>query len=429
MRILSSPSQVALTPSVEAMDMTTPPPTIVDPALPAVEEMLGEGALGMVAAALGDTGPEVRTARPVHVTWRPGRGIEVRYLVEVSGEQGDTTLDLVAAAGRSFPEGTTLLQLDGDEKPIGIWPVEGDPFLPGLKAALSPDAVRTLLGQVGVPSAGVHLRLIAYRPGRRAVVEVRTGALRLFLKVVRPRAAEALQQRHREMVDRIPSPASHGWSEEYGIVVLGELPGQSLREALTEGRPVPGAEALRDLLHSIPEVGDGTPARSALDTALGHVPLLKAVSPQDAALIDSLAGVLEPLPRGEAEFPIHGDFHAAQVMVDASGAISGLLDLDTAGMGARVADWATMVGHLDASIALLPRHRRARVRKYVASLIAEAEREVDADLLAGHVAGVVLGLATGPFRVQMAGWPEETRRRLELSAAWARRAGLAVPES
>jgi aminoglycoside phosphotransferase len=285
--------------------------------------------------------------------------------------------------------------------------------------------VRSLLAPLGVPPASVHLRVHAYRPGRRAVVEVETAGRRLFLKVVRPRNAAALQERHRVVAGRLKSPASHGWSTEHGILVLSALPGRTLRDTLAAGAAVPAPAAVADLLCSIPDIDDGTTARSAIDTALGHAPLLTALVPADAPLIEELRRALSTVERTGDPRPIHGDFHAAQVMVE-EGVVSGLLDLDTAGLGDPVADWATLVGHLHASIELTPAATRKAVARYTADILELARSRIDGDALAAHVAAVAFGLATGPFRVQMPGWYEEMRRRLRLAALWARLAGFAI---
>ena len=96
--------------------------------------------------------------------------------------------------------------------------------------------------------------------------------------------------------------------------------------------------------------------------------------------------------------------------------MSGLLDVDTAGQRARIDDWATLLAHL----ALLERlgdpgpvaAYRARVQALVAGRLPAGE-------LAARVAGVLLGLATGPFRVQQADWAAATEARVALAEEWA----------
>ena len=57
-------------------------------------------------------------------------------------------------------------------------------------------------------------------------------------------------------------------------------------------------------------------------------------------------------------------------------------------------------------------------RAAVAAVLAHAEQRFDREQLRPRIAAAVLGLATGPFRVQVPGWAEVTRDRIELAARW-----------
>jgi hypothetical protein len=47
-----------------------------------------------------------------------------------------------------------------------------------------------------------------------------------------------------------------------------------------------------------------------------------------------------------------------------------------------------------------------------------AEEDSDPAQVRLSAAAVIVGLATGPFRVQQPSWPEQTRRRIDLAEAW-----------
>ena len=113
---------------------------------------------------------------------------------------------------------------------------------------------------------------------------------------------------------------------------------------------------------------------------------------------------------------MHGDFYESQLLVDA-GTVVGLLDVDTAGRGARIDDWATMLAHLVLLEHVLP--RPGTVVRYRRDVEAALLRRWPAGQLRPRVAAVLLGLATGPYRVQQAGWPSRTDERLALAEAWA----------
>jgi aminoglycoside phosphotransferase (APT) family kinase protein len=112
---------------------------------------------------------------------------------------------------------------------------------------------------------------------------------------------------------------------------------------------------------------------------------------------------------------VHGDFHSSQVLVDA-GRVVGLVDVDTAGVGQRTDDLANLIGQLS-TLTLFSSQRRA-IEAYIAQLLAHFDRITDPAALRLRVAAVVLGLATGPFRVQSNDWVEETWTRLALARKW-----------
>jgi hypothetical protein len=134
-----------------------------------------------------------------------------------------------------------------------------------------------------------------------------------------------------------------------------------------------------------------------------------------------IAGLLDQIGQEtcEANVPVHGDFYESQVMVD-GGRVVGMLDIDTFGWGRPADDPATLLGHL----AVLGQSAAAPVRSFASRLIQLCDRTLDPIDLRLRVAAVVLGLATGPFRVQRASWPQMTRARLDLADRWCASAAL-----
>jgi aminoglycoside phosphotransferase (APT) family kinase protein len=118
---------------------------------------------------------------------------------------------------------------------------------------------------------------------------------------------------------------------------------------------------------------------------------------------------------GETLVAVHGDFHASQLLID-RGQIVGLVDVDTAGVGERVDDLAGILGQL-ATLGITAENPGA-IKAYNAVLLTEFSRHVDGTSLRRRVAAVILGLATGPFRVQLADWPTATGRRIRLALRW-----------
>ncbi len=317
----------------------------------------------------------------------------------------------MASSGIPVPSGTVVVSDGADE--IAVWSFPNDPLLPGLASVLDGDKLRSLLSELGVPDEPANLRTRSYRPGRRAVVEVTTAHHRLFVKVVPPSEVAGLQVAHTEFARKVPVPRSLGWSGESGVIVFEALPGRTMRAALEEGRPLPGADDLTTLLDSLPELPKRR-TRGPADLAAGYGRLIAAVLPEQAkavaTVVDGCAKLLD-----EELVPVHGDFHLSQVILD-GGRIRGIVDIDGAGLGRRSDDLATLLGHVHTLGLESP--RSDAIFRYGAGLIDAFDTEVDGRALRLRVAGALLGFATGPFRVQQADWPAATARRVEAALRW-----------
>jgi hypothetical protein len=385
-----------------------------DPALPALPVLLGSPD-ELFDAALAPTGGRVQRVEARQTSWRPGRSLTVRYDARVAWAHGDVTDEmLVAATGNLHPDS---LVLEADGVRVGVWRVPYDPWLPGLAATTDPRRLGRLLDSLDVAPGPAERRIVSYRPGRRAVVRVRRAGVTLFVKVTRPEAARALHDRHVALAPEVPVPRSLGVDPERGLVVLQGLGGTLLRHRLAvPGAALPGPEAVLAVLDRLPRPPDGH--RAAGWRAREWADLLGRVRPTRADRVTALAAELEAVDaaRDEPLVPVHGDLHEAQVLVQ-RGRISGLLDVDTHGLGQRVDDLATLIGHL-ATLATTT-SRRAGTERYAARLLAGFDRAVDPVVLRYAVADVVLGLATGPFRVLEPDWPATTDARIALAERWA----------
>lgn len=397
-----------------------------DERIPPLPALLGNEAVDLLTAALGGVGAIALSAKPVQVTWRPGRSICVTYDAQVAWSKHQRTTErFVARAGDRLPEGALILARDQHQ--VAVWRMAGDPELPGLAIALDPARVSGLLRSLDVPDLPVATALRAYRPGRRAVVEVRSGNLALFIKVVPPAEVPGLQKRHAALADRLPVPQSHGWSSEYGLVVLKALPGATLRSALLDRKePLPEPEMFASMLDRIPNTGDGTPGPCPLASVSDHALLVRSILPELGERLLRLTGMMKESAVRHAPAPVHGDLHEAQVLVQ-GGSIVGLLDIDTAGTGHRINDWANFLGHLATWELSSPRESRPRIASFARKVLSWAESETgDPAGLRLRTAAVIIGMATGPFRAQSENWPADTRRRVSLAERWADEAGKAA---
>lgn len=378
-----------------------------DSALPVVDVLLGDNVGGLLTAV----GP-VLDSRVALIRYRPGRSIVVQYRVTVEVEDGAADRMMVAAVGLDPPSAVTVLS-DGTTD-VAVWEYPDDPFLPGLPHTTTRGALGRLLQPMGVGSV-LRTRSRAYHATRRAVIEAETDAGRLFVKVVRPEHAGSLERRHRSLAAEWPSPAPLGWSAEAGLVVLAPIEGVTLRNALESGEPTPSPAALVDVLDRLPDHID-EPAAGTVVRAHRQVALLEAVVPDLAPRIRSVLDIIDDLqgPDGPP-VPVHGDFHASQVMV-ADGAVSGVVDVDTVGRGSRIDDLANALGHL--STLTTGAGAAEGLSGYLSEMLSVFEHHVDPVALRARAAASVIALSPGPFRVLEAGWPDAIERRLTLAESW-----------
>ncbi len=393
---------------------------------PALHLLLGEEAGPLWNAALEPAGGRLAGLRPTGTTVQPSGAATVQYAAEVDWADGRRTREsLAASTGARIPAGATVLEgaADGEAVRVGVWRWPLDPALPALAWATRASTASVRLGELGLTDGAVRLRLRSYRPGRRAVVEATSGSGTLFLKVVRPSAVARLVERHAVLDGAVPVPPVLGATDD-GVVVLPGLSGTPMRELIAgDGAGLPGAAALDALLDALPAAAAGVTAvsRSRPGDAHGragdHATVLSMVAPELSPRLDRLVAVLGSAQRGDHPgVPVHGDFYESQLLV-ADGAVAGLLDVDTVGLGHRIDDWATLLGHLVLLETILP--APATATRYRAELEQAALRRWPAAQLRPRVAAVLLGLATGPFRVLQRDWAERTEARITLAERWA----------
>ncbi|MDO8145694.1 MULTISPECIES: phosphotransferase [Isoptericola] len=389
--------------------------------------LTGEEATELLATAVSTAGGELVDWSVRQVDHRPGRSTTVAYRARVRWGEGVEagrvrTETLGASLGRPGDQQVPgVLTLDDGEHAVAVWRFPGDPALPALATAYDAEAVATLLGDLGVPEVArgpVTLRVRAYRPTRRAVIEASTPGARVFLKVVRPEKVDDLHARHALLAGAgLPVPKPLGRSAD-GLLVIAPLSGESMRHAVRDGGAVPSAAEVVTMLDRLPDSVAELPLRTSWSENAGHyASVIGAAMPAEADRARHLAETIATRIAGQRpDEPTHGDLYEAQVML-ADGRITGLLDVDSAGPGRRADDLACLVAHIE-TLSLLRGWDNERLHALALEYAAGFAGQVEPVELSARIGGVLLSLATGPHRVQEADWPLQTSRRLDAVERW-----------
>ena len=377
--------------------------------------VLGSGT-ALVQAALEPSMTLASEAKPVQVRFVPGRSVTAQLSATVKTDSDEIRTDtFVASIGLRVPPTTAIVTAGGTD--IAIWRLPADPFLPGLRSVTDPDLASRLLEQLGIDPSGITSRTRAYRPGRRAVVELRTPQDRVFAKVVRPARVAELQRLHTSLAGQAPIPASLGWSETSGIALLQALDGRPLRSAIENGEnPLPSPGSLLDLLAALetPPVRASRP--SLVERAATHAAFLSTILPDTQPRVQTVTRSIAEMADTEQPRTIHGDFHSSQIMVD-DGSIAGLVDIDTVSPGERTDDLANLLAHLAAVASARP-DVATNVKSYGIDLISTFDSVADPRQLRLRVSAALLGYAGGPFRVQGTQWRDATVERIRAAEEW-----------
>ena len=319
----------------------------------------------------------------------------------------------VLSAGPDAPAGTHVLESEHGR--VAAWRVRDDPVLVGLRAALDVGSVGALLRGLGVASDGLQVFLLACRPQRRAVVLARTPSHEVYLKCVPPDRAPSLHRRHAACsAAGLPVPRALGYDAGLGLIVLTPVPGTSVRSLLMhDGPQLPPPGELVSLMATFGEVDLDEPARSPVRQARGQAKLLRTIVPAEAARVEDLLGEVQAVGDGPTRV-VHGDFYDDQVLVR-DGAVTGVVDVDGAGVGHPADDAGNLLAHLLLLRELVP--TGPALHAWLPEVAQAVRAAHDPDELRRRTAAVLLGLATWPHSQQLPEWQAQTSRILDLTAA------------
>ena len=379
----------------------------------------------LLSAAAEHAGGNLISWRLDHVDANPRHSTTATYSAAVDWPTGRRTELLGASArvgGRSGNDERAVIFGDG-EREVAVWLYPHDPDLPGLSRAAGPDALAALFNEHRVldhPVAGenIALEMISYRPRRRAVlkavVTTNSGPKTLFVKVLRESSYAQTLQRH-ELLRRARFPAAvvAATTADF-ILLLHQVPGRPLTQAIFDEAMPCTAESLIMLLDSLPSAVVELPYRQPWTGAVAMyaemiAAALPVLDPQLRWLVAQVSGGLAAMPPGME--PTHGDFHEGQLFVS-NGVITGVLDIDTIGPGRRADDLACMIAHLS-TMQRMTAEQAAGLTRLINLWLQVFDTRVEPAELRLRAAGVIVSLATGPYRGQEPNWQAETARMIE----------------
>lgn len=361
-----------------------------------------------------------------HMDTHPNRSTTATYAASVEWPYGqrDEIFGVSArASGLTETDARAEVFADG-EREVAVWLYPHDPDLPGLTRAAYASSVADLLTSTGAASPGLDpeslsLEMVTYRPRRRAVLRVvLPDGVCYYVKVLRPSVWGGVKERHDLLqAAGVPSPPVRAATDD-GLLLLPELPGTSLARAVfTEPNPCT-AEDLIGVLDAMPHRVAQVERRPAWADSVEHYATIVAVAmPWEeerlARIVSHIQAELGVIPPGNE--PTHGDFHEGQVHV-AGGRVVGILDIDTVGPGRRADDLACLIAHLSTIQHMRP-EQAAKVRALLQAWVPVFDRRVDPVELRLRAAGVIISLATGPFRGQEPDWEHETAVMVDAAEA------------
>ncbi|MBA8793265.1 hypothetical protein FHX74_000859 [Friedmanniella endophytica] len=379
----------------------------------------------LLRAAVSHGGGTLVSWRLDHVDADPQRSTTATFRAVIDWPFGRRDELLGASArvgGPSVSDERAVIFADG-RREVAVWLYPHDPDLPALdRAAYAEQLARTFsdAGTFGAPVSPdqLELTMVGYRPRRRAVLRARvqlpSGPLTCFVKVLRPNAYQPVLLRHQMLAGAgLPSPQVLLALPE-GLLVTRELAGRPLARAIFDAAAPCRAEDLIALLDAMPAEVATLERRQPWTDAVGQyagmvATALPEAAPQLERLTEAITSGVAGIPPGDE--PTHGDFYEAQVFVG-GGRVTGMLDVDTVGPGRRADDLACLIAHLTTVQRMNP-EQEARVRQLVTEWLPVFDTRVDPVELRLRAAAVAISLATGPYRGQERDWPGETRMILD----------------
>lgn len=378
-----------------------------------------------------------------YLRYKPGENCLARLQMSRDGRQAigyakayrnDATekLDKVrsrrALPGRSDP-GTLVL----DEARVVVRFLPSDAKLGSLGQLQDRDARDELLARLFRDASvwdGASCELLHYKPERRFVARLWVdGGAEATIKFYAAGDFGPIRKFHKRFQppDSVALPRWIGGSKSHRVLAFSWLSGSpvtvgALREnpslAGLAGHAVAHFHEVRQPWLKPPK--HGRVERRLAGLASEHDFLLGNAGRDASTLAKRLYRWLQGRPSGGV--PLHGDFHASQVILNDDGA--GLIDFDKAHRGEAGRDLGNFLAHLEYDVlrGKLTSDERDAVRAALVDGYRAVRPQEHLPELEGHMAAGLFDLLHAPFRYREPDWPQ-------LSVAIVRRCGELLADS
>jgi Ser/Thr protein kinase RdoA (MazF antagonist) len=395
-----------------------------DPTLPGLPLLLNpEAVADLLRQSVLSFG--VLSVRPLYVRYKPGTRCLVAYEVRTPNgtlpvhANAYSTLRAMDAAAASIHRAQDVVTpgriVAAPGIVISVFP--HDDTLPSLARVWHRDDRNGLLEKL-LPECpalwDAEFKLLAYKPGRRCVAVLRgAGGAAAVLKAYTASGFSRAMVGGRAFFSRgaVRVASILGRSRRHHLIAFEWLPGETLSTLLHDERV--GTDRLEEVGAALASLHLQKARRlradrnasvgvelSAVATGIGS--LCPEIGDRAVRLAQVLATSLQQVEDG---VPLHGDFHAGQVV--AAGESIAIIDMDRASRGDSRADVASFIAHLRCEA--LDGRIDANIAERAGDALLEGyERSSHRPVRHGlepYVAAALLRLAPRPFRSRLPDWP------------------------
>lgn len=224
------------------------------------------------------------------------------------------------------------------EAEIKVWIWPDDPFLPQLKILWLRESLDLLLEKFEIELDLDGVKVISYRPTKRAVFRLDSKSETIWAKVVPEKDVQRIAKLEEKLrTHQISTPRLLNWSKS-GILIYESAEGVSANKLTNENEISVVTNGLRSFLFEIQKIDITTPAKVFPSNRLGrYVEIVKRISPPIAELMKQervyVDRQLSENAGSRKIMNIHGDLHLDQIFYAKSPNKCTFIDLDNMGMG------------------------------------------------------------------------------------------------